>query len=163
MCPKHNWDRVTRKVQGIYSKRGALSNIVMAQQKIHQSCRFSHHIKLYRKSFKKKGKWEHITVLIPPKHSCSFLLTFYINDKFTVCCPTSDPIKVIGPALLHAEKEGEGPWEKKKESRKQNQEPVRMLLQKYKISTCTLFWGENFLWEGVSATLFRRQNTGSFR
>lgn len=77
----------------------------------------------FREKEKKKGKWKNITVLNPPKYSCSFWLTFYINDNITVCCPTSDPTKAKGSALLCAEKDV--PWKKKKESRKQNQEPVQ--------------------------------------
>lgn len=97
----------------------------MVQQNVHQSCRDSHIILSFREKVKKKeGKQENITVLNPPKHSCSFCITFYINDEFTLCCPTSDPIKDIRSALLCAEKDWEAPWEKT-ESRKQNQEQVQ--------------------------------------
>lgn len=55
----------------------------------------------------------------------------------------SDPTKALGSALLCAEKDEEGPWEKKAENRARNQ--FRILFQKYKISTCNLFYSEKFL------------------
>lgn len=58
----------------------------------------------------------------------SFLLTFYMNNKYPVSCPMPDPTKSYRLSFALC-RDVEDPWEKKKaEDGRRNQ--CRMLLQK---------------------------------